>query len=259
MDNPTAVNAFESAQDLCAAAREQPAARPAFTETCSTCAGAGGHMSCGHWHACEADECQGTGVVVELPPTGVQVVLLGERLRRLVADDHTTVVPALTHEQHVDVAVAAALIEQLHVRAARADLADELEAALEQERVRVERLQTQLREALEGNAVLKGALEAEHKAREQHDAELAGIHDHGQQLSTENEELRSELGALKVEREAMRVAVDEATQAILDAGASLSQARAEAKLLGEKVQEAAGTIEQLQRALLERMAVQGVA
>jgi phage-related minor tail protein len=149
-------------------------------------------------------------------------------------DDFVLIAAALEH--HADQADETA---ELRAHAAT------LEADLETERQRVERLQTQLKEAREGASVLKAAIEIEHKMRAQ--------------LSAENEEQRSELGALRVEAEATRVAIDGATQAILDAGVELTAARAEAHLLGQKMAEAAETIDKLNRALLERMSARGVA
>jgi len=104
-------------------------------------------------------------------------------------------------------------------------------------------------------------------------ADLAALHHHTRQLSSENEELRSDVGALRVEAEASRAAVADAQQAVLDAGVELSSVRAERDAIAAahgflvvesmrlkiKALDAAETIEKLNAELLQRMSARGVA
>ncbi len=244
---------------------------------CRSCRATGGTES----DPC--DDCDGAGRVLkqvhgyyEQFAADVPAAPKGEPLPNLLAARERLLVWATELTEHLRERPAHARGSYLHADSLRDDLIvlaaalaehqDQLDEAgsarelqADQRDEETARLHEHLADVERERDQYKAALAAEQRMREQDAAERAALHDHCQQLSAENEEIRSENGALKVEAEAMRASVDEATQSILDAGVALTEARAEAKLLAEKVFEAGAMIEKLNAELLRRMTARGVA
>lgn len=234
-------------------------------------------------------DCEGLGRTVVLRSVqdggellAQSVTLLAMALRAIVTNDLEVTSPELPSWLLDRLTLHAYAAEQLH----RRDHAHvvELNAALELERQRYEEqgarlrlAQTELalkRQLREQDALTARELTAAHA---QLQTDLAALHDHCQQLSTENEELRSEAGALRVEAEASRVAVADAERAVvavaLEAGVELSTVRAERDAIAAQhgllviesmrlkisALDAAETIEKLNAELLKRMTIRGVA